>query len=193
MGKEWFIGEKLQKAVAFATEQHANQARKGTKIPYIVHPMNVCKALIRFGAGEDLAAAGVLHDVVEDTPATREQVADLFGERVADLVEHASEPDKDADWRTRKEHTVAAVNACTDIELLALKCADKYDNLCDIHFDFNDLGEALWDRFNTPNGASDQKWYYGTLANCFSEKLKGTQWQRLAESLQEQVQAVFGD
>jgi (p)ppGpp synthase/HD superfamily hydrolase len=192
MSKEWLIDDKLQKAAAFATQQHGNQARKGTSIPYIVHPMSVCKTLIRHGAGVDLATAGVLHDVVEDTPATRQMVAELFGERVADLVEHASEPDKDADWLTRKEHTVQAVNACNDVELLALKCADKLDNLCDIRFDFSLLGDELWNRFNTPNGVTDQKWYYGTLADCFSDKLKGTQWQRMSESLQDQVSAVFG-
>jgi len=177
--------------VSFATEHHGGQARKGTTIPYIVHPLNVCKHLLRYGAGDDLASAGVLHDVLEDTQATYSQVEELFGERVALLVYHAGEPDKSADWQTRKEHTVQAVRKSEDLELLALKCADKLDNLSDIRFDFQMLGDDLWLRFNTPNGVSDQKWYYSTLSSTFVEKLEGSRWEPLAVGLDRLVYEVF--
>lgn len=191
MGKEWMISQRVREAVVFAAEQHGCQARKGTRIPYLVHPMNVAKWLIRYGASEELAIAGVLHDVVEDTPATVEEVEKRFGERVACLVQGASEADKAADWRTRKQATVNHVLECDDLELLALKCADKLDNLSDIAFDLSMEGEVLWKRFNTPNGRPDQAWYYGTLARAFSEKLAGTDWQNMAQALTDLVDSLF--
>lgn len=189
--KNWEVDPLVAEAVTFAAQNHGVQARKGTLIPYLVHPMNVGKSLIRYGAGTDLAIAGILHDLVEDTPATLDDVRERFGDRVAELVEHASEPDKDADWRTRKQHTVSSVETCNDIELLALKCADKLDNLRDTSFDLSQEGEVLWERFNTPNGKVDQAWYYGALSDVFSKKLSGTQWQELAEALRTLVKSLF--
>lgn len=191
MSKEWLIEEKLRDAIVYAAEKHDTQARKGTSIPYLVHPMNVCKILLRYGAGLDLAMAGVLHDVVEDTEATTEEIAERFGARVAELVSGASEPDKGADWRTRKEHTVHSVSLCDDLDLLALKCADKLDNLRDIQFDYEQEGESFWGRFNTPKGKSDQEWYYGTLSEAFSNKLRHSQWEPMARALREEFRLVF--
>ena len=192
MSKTWEIEELVADACQFAAQQHGTQARKGTAIPYIVHPLNVAKYLIRYGAETDLAIAGVLHDVVEDTPATVDDVRERYGDRVAELVEHASEPDKNADWRTRKEHTVNAARVCQDLEMLALKCADKLDNLKDIRFDYGHEGDALWERFNTPLGKSDQQWYYSALCEVFTAKLTGTQWQGLADELTCELNAIFG-
>jgi (p)ppGpp synthase/HD superfamily hydrolase len=191
VGKEWHTDSRLQAAVLYATEQHGSQARKGTQTPYLVHPLSVCKLLLRYNSSTDLAIAGVLHDVIEDTPATAIEVAERFGGRVAELVVHASEPDKGADWRTRKQRTVDSAAQCQDMELIALKCADKLDNLQDIRFDYSVGGEEFWNRFNTPNGKPDQAWYYGILGQIFLSKLEGSQWEGLALSLQHEFEATF--
>lgn len=100
------------KALAFAAERHgaARQPRKGTVFPYVVHPIRVAEILDRFGYGEDVVVAGMLHDVVEDAGVTYAELTSTFGKRVSTLVEKASEPDKSLPWRTRKAHTIDGIS-----------------------------------------------------------------------------------
>ena len=84
---------RISSAIQFAMEAHKEEFRKGTTIPYIVHPLDVLSILLKNGAGEDLAIAGVLHDVTEDTDYTLQDIQSRFGDKVAILVEGASEPE----------------------------------------------------------------------------------------------------
>src|SRR5665647_24789 len=70
------------KAIKFVADAHQGQYRKGTNIPYISHLMNVMKILCENGCDKEIITAGILHDVVEDTSVTIEQVERLFGKRV---------------------------------------------------------------------------------------------------------------
>ena len=76
----------LQKAVDYATEKHHGQTRKSGE-PYITHPLQVAATLIDWGMDIDSIVAGVLHDTVEDTDATLEEIVELFGKDVAFLVD----------------------------------------------------------------------------------------------------------
>src|SRR5438874_1580318 len=78
-------------ALVLAARAHRDQLRKGTDIPYIAHPTHVSVILIRHGFGEDLAIAGLLHDVVEDCGVPLNRIAADFGDEVARLVEAVSE------------------------------------------------------------------------------------------------------
>lgn len=178
-------------ALEYAATCHRGQYRKGTRIPYIVHPTSMVRFLARLGAPAELLAAAALHDVVEDTEATLEEVRERFGERVADLVESATEKDKSQSWRERKETAISAAQATDDPELLVLKCVDRLDNLSDIREDRELVGELIWDRFKADKVS--QVWYYGTLTQIFNEKLAGTMYQPLAQEMNAVYQAVFGD
>ncbi|MCK5683295.1 HD domain-containing protein, partial [bacterium] len=79
------------KAIEFATKAHSGQYRKGSLVPYIIHPIRVCKILINYNCGEIVASAGVLHDVLEDTPRTRKDITKSFGSKICTLVETVSE------------------------------------------------------------------------------------------------------
>ena len=92
-------------ALQFATNAHSGQFRKGTKIPYIVHPVTVMQTLIEYGASDDAVMAGILHDTLEDTPTTVADLEQNFGKRITHLVIGASEMDKSLSWEERKEHT----------------------------------------------------------------------------------------
>lgn len=83
------------KAIRFATEAHAGQYRKGTNISYISHLTNVMKLLCEAGWDEKTLAAGILHDIVEDTPVTLEVVETKFGREVAFLFPGSRNP---RDW-----------------------------------------------------------------------------------------------
>ena len=109
--------------------------------------------LDRLGFAEDVVIAGLLHDAVEDTPATLDDVERAFGPVVAEWVGWCSERKTDdagshRPWSDRKrEHLAALVDA--PVEARAVVLADKLHNLTSIRFDL-DAGQAVWDRFNAP-------------------------------------------
>jgi (p)ppGpp synthase/HD superfamily hydrolase len=177
-------------AITYASRCHEGQYRKGTQIPYIVHPLGMLRALARLDAPEHLQAAAVLHDVVEDTDATLEELTERFGERVATLVEGTTEKDKSLGWMERKQAAIAHAEASDDVELIVLKCVDKLDNLTDIRADHELHGESIWARFKATHG--DQMWYYGTLVRLFEERLEGTPYQPLAVQIKTVYEMVFG-
>ncbi len=158
------------KALVFAVERHGNQARKGTDFPYIVHPIRVAEILDRFGLGEEVVVAGMLHDTVEDAGVGYDELTKTFGERVAELVEKASEPDKSLDWQPRKEHTIARARSEDDLEALALVAADKLDNVRSLRDTLraHDDAEKAWKNFNA--GEDAQRWYYRTLAQAILDR-----------------------
>ncbi len=137
---------KLHEAIKFATIKHNGQVRKGTAIPYIVHPVEVMQILLTYGASENVVVAGVLHDTLEDTDTTIDEIKQKFGENVAQLVASESE-DKSKTWEERKQATIDALkNATLDVKLVCL--ADKLSNLRSIYSDYQLVGDKLWDRFN---------------------------------------------
>lgn len=177
------------KAIEFAAKAHSGQYRKGTKLPYIVHPLGVAKILIEYGSPEHLVVAGILHDTVEDTSATLDEIKQTFGWDIADLVEAASEPDKSDTWEKRKEHTIGMLKTLSK-EATILVLADKLDNIRAIREDYERHGESLWRRFNRPR--DQQKWYYENLTKAFSDTLTDERSQTLLALFQAEVSRVFG-
>ncbi len=92
-------------AIEFAAKAHQGQFRKGTKIPYIIHPIGAAQILIEYGCSEEVIIAAILHDTVEDTKVTIQEIEKEFGKEVSKLVEHASElPQETHSWKERKKH-----------------------------------------------------------------------------------------
>jgi (p)ppGpp synthase/HD superfamily hydrolase len=176
-------------AIEFAAKAHAGQFRKGTAIPYIVHPLGVATILINHGCAEELVVAGLLHDTVEDTPVTLAEIAQCFGERVAHLVATVSEPDKAAPWEERKRHTIAVLRTAA-LDALLVACADKLDNLRALRDDYGRVGEAVWARFKRPRAS--QHWYYRSLAEVFAMRVAGEPSTTLFAQFQQEVHRVFG-
>ena len=154
-------------ALRFATNAHSGQYRKSTAVPYIVHPIAVMQYLIYHNASTDAVVAGILHDTLEDTPTTKSDLQQMFGDRVTDLVVGASEPDKSLSWQERKQHTLDSLCDCTDMDLLMVVCADKLSNISSIKQDLAVHGNKVWNRFKC--GYEFQKWYYCSLAEIFAK------------------------
>ena len=180
--------DKIFAALRFATNAHSGQFRKGTKIPYIVHPVAVMEHLARHNAAADAVVAGVLHDTLEDTPTTESDLRQLFGDRVADLVMGASEPDKSLSWQERKEHTLDFLRNTDDIDLLMVVCADKLSNISSIKTDLDLHGDIVWNRFK--RGYESQKWYYTELAKIF---MKHRDKSPMFAEYIDMVNSVFGE
>ncbi|MDO4942239.1 MAG: HD domain-containing protein [Lachnospiraceae bacterium] len=149
----------LEKAVIFAANAHRGQKRKGTSMPYIVHPMEV--AVIASGMTDDIEiiSAAVLHDVVEDCDGyTFTQLEQEFGNKVASLVAMESE-DKSRTWQERKQHTVDFLKNEATFEMKIIALADKLANIRSLKRDFQKVGDQLWLRFNEKDKRK-QGWYY---------------------------------
>ncbi|MBI4889667.1 MAG: bifunctional (p)ppGpp synthetase/guanosine-3',5'-bis(diphosphate) 3'-pyrophosphohydrolase [Acidobacteria bacterium] len=176
-------------AIQFASAAHAGQYRKGTRVPYLIHPLRVSAILLEAGCAEALAVAAVLHDTVEDCFVTYGQIERLFGAEVAELVRGASEPDKTASWEERKQHTLDTLRSAQD-GLLLVSVADKLDNIRSIRADLALRGEDAWKQFK--RGREQQAWYYTNLAQIFLGRLTAAPGSRLAALFDTEVASVFG-
>jgi (p)ppGpp synthase/HD superfamily hydrolase len=153
----------LERALRWAAICHRDQSRRVCDAPYIEHAMGVALIVDRAGFGDEVVIAGLLHDVVEDTAATLEQVEARFGSAVAEIVRHCSEVKTDAagvkrPWIDRKrDHLEAMAQAPVDARAVLL--ADKLHNLLSIELDLSE-GRPVWSSFHAER---DQVlWYYRT-------------------------------
>ena len=146
----------IQEAAKFATRAHEGMLRKGGKMPYIYHPMEVALLVSRMTKDEEVIAAAYLHDVLEDTAVTPQELGQMFGERVLALVQAETE-DKSLTWEERKAHTIEHLgNASYEVKLLTL--ADKLSNMRATARDYLCMGDELWARFNEKR-KDCHKWY----------------------------------
>ncbi len=153
-------------ALEFAAVRHADQLRKGTSIPYVAHLLGTASIALEYGANEDEAIAGLLHDAVEDGKATLPEIREHFGDAVAGIVAGCSDTyvRPKPPWRQRKEAYIAHIpNASASVRLVS--AADKLHNARAILRDYREMGEALWERFN--GGRDGTLWYYRALVNAF--------------------------
>jgi (p)ppGpp synthase/HD superfamily hydrolase len=152
---------RLELAMRWSARWHDGQTRKGGDIPYFQHPAAVAMILDRAGFDEDAVIAGLLHDVVEDTAATFEDLAARFGPGVTETVRQCSEVKLDATgrkrpWIDRKRDHLAALADAT-MAARAVILADKLHNLLSIELDLSE-GCPIWSRFNADRG--QVLWYY---------------------------------
>ena len=154
----------LNKAIHFATDRHAGQLRKGSSTPYIRHPLEVLTILASLDADPDLLIAGLLHDTVEDTDTTPEELLQEFGPEAARLVCCHSE-DKRRSWKERKLTAIEETRQA-DRRLKLLILADKLSNIRSMVRDHRSQGESFWNRFNAPR--EEQRWYYGQIIDALA-------------------------
>jgi myo-inositol-1(or 4)-monophosphatase len=175
--------EVLEKAISFATKAHQGTTRKGTKTPYILHPLEAAAIVSSMTNDVEVMAAAVLHDVLEDTEITEDQLRFEFGNRIADFVcaesENKREDQPSADtWRLRKQETINDLYRETRIEIKMIALSDKLSNMRAINWDFQSIGDELWNRFNQKDKAQI-RWYYQSVADAISELNIYPAWKEL--------------
>lgn len=133
-------------ALDLAIDAHKGQKRKGTDIPYIKHILDVYEILRNENIDNETLIIGILHDTVEDTTTTLEDIQWWFGDYVRFGVECESE-DKTINnyFERKKEHIDRIKQAPINIQLV--NCADKLANITDIINDYNKIGEDVFKRF----------------------------------------------
>ena len=150
-----------EKAKLFAIKAHMGQVRKSEPDkPMIIHPIGVGKLLETLGYDDNVVAAGYLHDVVEDTKYTIEDIEKEFGSDIASLVMGASEPDKSLSWEERKKHTIEETKKLPFRNKLVI-CADKINNLEDLYLKFEKNQKRDFSAFK--RGEKQQRWYYTSV------------------------------
>lgn len=184
----------VERALRLAADAHRSQFRKGTNIPYITHPCAVAMILVRAGFTDDeLLAAALLHDVVEDTGVSMEELKSQFPPRVCELVAELSEEKTDSagrarPWRVRKaEHLEHLRRGSRDA--LALALADKLHNLSTMHIDL-ETDPNIWCRFNS--SPQDLLGYYRSVAELASSYANDEAIQRLAGEVDRLIVAIQG-
>ena len=182
----------LDRAIIFAVRAHAGTERRGKGFPYIVHPMKAVEIVSTITPDQELLAAAALHDTVEDTDVTVEQLRAGFGDRVASLVAAESDsftPGVSAEdsWHSRKQAAIDRLAAAShDAKIVAM--GDKLSNMRAIARDYAVKGDELWNLFHVKDRASHE-WHYRSLLESLRE-LEGTFAFREFEHL---VNQVFGE
>ena len=162
----------LDKAILYAVRAHAGTERRGKGFPYIVHPMEAVEIVATMTSDQELLAAAVLHDVVEDTSVTVEDLRAAFGDRIARLVEEESDKcvegrSEEASWRERKQGAINRLaRASRDAKMVAL--GDKLSNMRAIWRDWLVKGDDLWKIFHVTDRA-EHEWHYRGLADSLRE------------------------
>lgn len=162
----------FDRAVKFAVDAHAGTERRGKGFPYIIHPMEAAQIVSTMTSDQELLAAAVLHDTVEDTSVTNEMIRERFGERIASLVRAETSPStedtgKRFSWRERKQNGMNLIkNSSFDSKIVSL--GDKLSNIRAIERDYAVIGDELWKRFHAPDGKKDVAWYYNGLVEILS-------------------------
>ena len=163
------LSEKILMAFGVANKAHSEQLRKGTDIPYIIHPVGVFDVALRYTRDEDALAACLLHDVLEDVPDkySEEDMLRDFGERVVAIVKGVSEDKGIRDWRARKEKYLEVLRGGS-AESAIVSMADKINNLGDIIRDYNEIRDRVWEKFAVSR--DEEIWFYDAVYQIMRER-----------------------
>ncbi len=180
MANKYLDTELLDRAIIFAVKAHHNTERRGKGFPYIVHPLEAMEIVATITPDQELLAAAALHDVIEDTEVTVDELREMFGERIARLVHAESDQidgvlfdgqNEEETWHARKQAAIDRLAAAPhDAKIVAM--GDKLSNMRAIARDYKEKGDALWSIFHVKDKASHE-WHYRGLAASLSE-LSGT-------------------
>ena len=173
----------IARAVDFAAIKHEGKPRKNpeARIPYIVHPVKVAMMLMEAGFDEEVVAAALLHDTVEDSDATIEELRTMFGPRVAKFVEAVTEPGKDMSWKIRQEAYLRKVEAAGK-EVLAISACDKIDNMRSMLQSLK-AGYDVFKKLNAP--VEDQLTKFETLLKAYKGRVSAEIEELFKETLVE--------
>ncbi|ADU30222.1 HD domain-containing protein [Evansella cellulosilytica] len=166
----------IDEAVIFATNAHAKQYRKTDSTPYITHPYTAALFMQTHLHGSsfsdeermNIIIAILLHDVIEDTDGTVEQITNIFGEKISELVIGASEMDKSKSWFERKSESIKKTKYAT-LQQKYVILADKIHNLHSMVKAKELLGSSLWSSFSATK--KDQEWYYKNMYRALVSNL----------------------
>jgi len=164
--------DRYEAALALVAGAHHDQVRKLGADPYIVHLVHVSVLLIRHGFSENVAIAGLLHDIVEDQGVPLDDIEARFGaevtEMVAALTEWKSEDGIERPWEVRKREALVHLQHASR-EAAAVKAADTLHNVRSVALGLRREGSVIWSKFK--RGSAETLWYYCSVSEIVHSRL----------------------
>ena len=172
MANKYIDTSLLDRAIIFAVRAHADTERRGKGFPYNVHPLEAMAIVATMSNDQELLAAAVLHDTVEDTDVTVEQIRAEFGDRVASLVEIESDAEienvsEEESWVQRKQQALERL-ATASLDAKIVTMGDKLSNMRAIARDVVQQGPDFWNIFHVKDPKM-HGWRYHELAEALNE------------------------
>ena len=169
---------KLEEAILYAVIMHQGSVRKLKGIPFILHPMEVAQILSTMTDDKEILTAGILHDIVEATDGTLDEIEKRFGKRVAFLVSSQSEnahpgEERSASWKQRKDESLLVLKNSRDLGVEMLWLADTLSNLRSLAGAYSEQGEEMWKQLDQSDSAL-QCWYFKNVAELLELSLNKT-------------------
>lgn len=163
----------FDEALEYAIIKHSGQRRRMVNVPYILHPMEVATIIGTMTDDEEVLAAGVLHDTVEDADATLEDIREKFGKRVSLLVMTETEDKREGQapektWAIRKEESLLILQNTKDIGVKMLWLGDKLSNMRSFYREYQRLGDSLWQNFHQKDPKKQAR-HYRMIADYLSD------------------------
>lgn len=169
------MSKKVNLALKVASKAHRDQVRKGTDIPYISHPVAVALIIGEYTTDEDVIAAGILHDILEDVKPSIYSETDMrgdFGDKITDIVKDVSEDkvagEPEKPWIERKKGYLAHLDSLTNVEPIIVSTTDKIHNLTDMLNEYERVRDEIWEKFNASK--DDELWFYKTFLEIIQKK-----------------------
>ena len=179
-----YLSSLLCQATRLAAQAHDGAYRKGGRAPYLLHVMETAEIVGTMTEDEDVLAAAVLHDVLEDTSVTEEELRETVGGHVTELVLAVSENKRreqpaEMTWRLRKQESVERLLKEPRLEVKMIALGDKLSNIRALQRDYGILGEQVWERFHNKSKA-EQGWYYQAVTDALQDLNVYPVWHELA-------------
>ncbi|MFR4878527.1 MAG: HD domain-containing protein [Ruthenibacterium lactatiformans] len=179
-----YLSSLLCQATRLAAQAHDGAYRKGGRAPYLLHVMETAEIVGTMTEDEDVLAAAVLHDVLEDTSVTEEELRETVGGHVTELVLAVSENKRrerpaEMTWRLRKQESVERLLKEPRLEVKMIALGDKLSNIRALQREYGILGEQVWERFNNKSKA-EQGWYYQAVTDALQDLNVYPVWHELA-------------
>ena len=173
---------RFERALEFAMKAHRGQVRKGSSVPYIVHPIETALIAMTLSDDQDVIVAALFHDIIEDTKYGAKEIEMAFGARVASLVQAESEnkrrgQDASATWKIRKQEFIDSL-ADKSKEGKVIALADKLSNMRATYQGCRKNGEEFWERFHEKRKEM-HAWYYRSITDGLREFENTDAWKEL--------------
>jgi (p)ppGpp synthase/HD superfamily hydrolase len=181
---------RIDRAIKIAGVAHRKQKRKGSDIPYIIHPFAVMTIASEATDDEDTLIACLLHDTIEDVPEeySKEQMRKDFGGNVVKIVEGVTKDDTLKSWKERSDSYLKHLEEQASDESVMVSCADKIHNLMSMVEDYKNIGDKLYERFNS--NKDQQTWFYESVCKIVKKRLPNLKLTKDLEDLIKEYKAL---
>ena len=155
----------LETATRIAVRAHATQTRKEGDLPYVSHPFMVALKLVKYDFSDEIIAAGLVHDVLEDTNFGEENLRTALGDSVFEIVKGVTNDDS-LPWEEKKVTYIESVRNGSE-GVKAVATADKVHNMESLLLAFDEQGPKVWEHFNA--GMEKKIWFEESMLKMLQE------------------------